>query len=51
MNYLELAGYIAIGVLILLIGAWLVVDILIPLFCRAFTAFMRWYLQGVINGK
>jgi uncharacterized membrane protein len=43
---MNIIGYI----LLVIVALWFVIDIIVPLICRAFIALLRWYLQRVING-
>jgi hypothetical protein len=43
---MNIVGYI----LLVVVALWFVIDIILPLLCRAFIALLKWYLQRVING-
>jgi uncharacterized membrane protein len=43
---IEIVGYI----LLVIIALWFIIDIIVPLICRATIALIRWYVQRVING-
>jgi uncharacterized membrane protein len=43
---IEIVGYILLAI----VAVWFIIDIIVPLICRAFIALLRWYLQRVING-
>jgi hypothetical protein len=44
---MNIVGYIPLAI----VAVWLVIDIIFPLLPRALFALLRWYLQGVIDGK
>ena len=43
---LEIIGHI----LLVIVALWFILDIIVPLICRAFIALLRWYIQKVVNG-
>jgi uncharacterized membrane protein len=43
---MNIVGYILLAI----VALWFVIDIIVPLICRATIALIRWYVQRVING-
>jgi uncharacterized membrane protein len=43
---IEVVGYILLAI----VALWFIIDIIVPLLCRAAIALIRWYVQRVIDG-
>jgi len=42
---MNIVGYILLAI----VALWFVIDIIVPLMCRAIIALIKWYIQRVVN--